>query len=337
MRQLVFVKPGRAEWQEAPEPSMQGPGEALVRPLAVAACDLDAWIMCGRTPFEGPFALGHEFVGEVVEAGEHSGVEPGDTRIVTFQVSCGECARCRAGVTGSCSEVQAGSMYGIGAVGGDWGGALADLVRVPFARAMLVPLPAGATPTALASVSDNVSDAWRTVGPQLSESPGSPVLIVGGAAASISIYACQIASALGAERVDFVDENPERLALAEGLGANPIEGPPPRRLGPYPITVDAGGTPERLACALRSTEPGGTCTSAAIYFGTETPVPLFEMYFNGLTFRTGRVNSRAVLPDVLSLIADGRLDPAAVTSRVVSFDDAPEALVDPPTKLVLER
>ena len=74
MRQLNFIEPGRAEWQEAPDPALEGPGEALVRPLAVAMCDLDAWVMRGTVPFEGPFALGHEFVGEVVEAGEDAGV-----------------------------------------------------------------------------------------------------------------------------------------------------------------------------------------------------------------------------------------------------------------------
>jgi alcohol dehydrogenase len=163
------------------------------------------------------------------------------------------------------------------------------------------------------------------------------VLIVGGGAASISLYACQIAVALGAERVDLVDEDAERLALAERLGAHPVEGPPPERMGTYPITVDASADPGGLACALRSTEPGGTCTSVAIYFGSGTEVPLFEMYFKGITFRTGRVDSAAVLPQVLSLVADGRLDPAAVTSSVVPFDDAPDALADPPTKLVLER
>jgi threonine dehydrogenase-like Zn-dependent dehydrogenase len=337
MRQLVFVEPGRAEWREAPEPALQGPGEAIVRPLAVAACDLDGSMMRGAVPFQGPFPLGHEFVAEVVEAGDDAGVEPGDRRIVTFQVSCGECARCRAGLTGNCTAVPAGAMYGIGQVGGDFGGALADLVRVPFARAMLFPLPDGASPIALASVSDNVADGWRTVAPQLAESPGAPVLIVGGGAPSISLYACQVAAALGAERVDFVDGDPDRLTLAERLGANPLEGPPPERLGPYPITVDASADPAGLAAALRSTEPGGTCTSVGIYFGSETPVPLFEMYVKGITFRTGRVDSAAALPHVLSLVADGRLDPAAVTTSVVPFDDAPSALADPPTKLVLEQ
>jgi threonine dehydrogenase-like Zn-dependent dehydrogenase len=77
--------------------------------------------------------------------------------------------------------------------GGDWGGALADLVRVPFADAMLVELPEGVSPTAVASASDNLPDAWRAVAPFLAESPGADVLVVGGWGRSIALYAVAIA------------------------------------------------------------------------------------------------------------------------------------------------
>jgi threonine dehydrogenase-like Zn-dependent dehydrogenase len=73
----------------------------------------------------------------------------------------------------------------------------------------------------------------------------------------------------------------------------------------------------------------------AIYFEATTPVPLLEMYTRGCTLHAGRVHARATIPDVLALVADGRLDPSLVTSAVVGFDEAPAALADPPTKLVL--
>jgi alcohol dehydrogenase len=62
---------------------------------------------------------------------------------------------------------------------------------------------------------------------------------------------------------------------------------------------------------------------------------MLEMYTRGCTLHTSRVNARALIPDVLELIAAGRLEPQRVTSAVVGFDDAVEALADPPTKLVL--
>ncbi len=69
MRQLVYVKPGVVEWKDAPEPRLEAPSDAIVRPVAVAVCDLDVALLRGRAPFAGPFALGHEFVAEVVEVG----------------------------------------------------------------------------------------------------------------------------------------------------------------------------------------------------------------------------------------------------------------------------
>jgi alcohol dehydrogenase len=59
------------------------------------------------------------------------------------------------------------------------------------------------------------------------------------------------------------------------------------------------------------------------------------MYTRGCTLHTGRCHARALIPEVLALIADGRLDPALVTSAVAGFDDAESALAEPPTKLIL--
>ena len=99
--------------------------------------------------------------------GRRSGARPGDRVVVPFQISCGECARCRRGQTGDCESVPRLSMYGFGAFGGNWGGASSDVVRVPYADAMLVPLPDGLEPATVASASDNIPDAWRTVAPPL--------------------------------------------------------------------------------------------------------------------------------------------------------------------------
>ena len=167
--------------------------------------------------------------------------------------------------------------------------------------------------------------------------------MVGGWARSIGLYAAACAQALGAGRVVYADADPGRLERAAALGAEPIEVPAgedgapawPAKLGRFPVTVDASGDHGGLHAALRSTAPDGTCTSVAIYFEPATPVPLLEMYTRGCTLHTGRCHARALIPEVLALIAAGRLDPALVTSAVVGFDDAEAALADPPTKLVL--
>ena len=334
MRQLTMTEERTVEWRDVPEPELREPGDALVRPLAVALCDLDQPILRGQAPIPGPIALGHEFVAEVVEG---DGFVAGDRVVVPFQVSCGTCENCRLGLTGSCGTVEQLAMFGFGAFGHDWGGALSDLVRVPFADHMLGPLPDGVSPAAVASASDNIPDGWRAVAEGLEARPGAEVLVVGGGAPSIALYAVDAAFALGASGVTYLDTDVERLRIAAELGAEAVETEPPRRHGSYAVTVDASGSHAGLACALRSTAPGGRCTSVSIFFEPETPIPLLEMYTTGVHFHAGRAMARPLIPRILELVAEGRLRPELVTSNVVPWDDAPEAVLEPERKLVIER
>jgi threonine dehydrogenase-like Zn-dependent dehydrogenase len=336
MKQLTFVRPSELEWREVPEPKLRDDVEALARPVAVATCDLDLALVRGAAPAGREFAFGHEGVAEVVEVGDDVGtVAPGMLVSVPFQISCGQCRRCQRGETGNCESVEFLSSYGL-PLGPDYGGLVSDLVRVPFADAMLVPVPEGIEPAAIASLSDNIPDAWRTVGPQLEAEPGSTVLICAGAG-SIALYAAAIAVVLGSERVDFAGGRPHERELAERLGANLVDEEFPKRLGPYPITVDASSDKRGLGCALRSTEADGICTSIGIYFEPETPVPLLEMYTNGIRFHTGRVHARPAMEPLLELVRAGALRPELVTRETADWDDAAEAVAAHSGKLVISR
>jgi len=131
MRQLTFVKPGQLEWHEVPRPRLAAETDALVRPIAVGRCDLDLYIAIdgvrkGRV-FPGPFAIGHEAVGVVTDAGEKAGVVPGETVVVSFQLSCGRCESCQLGFTNACNAYPARAAYGLKPSSGtEFGGALAD-------------------------------------------------------------------------------------------------------------------------------------------------------------------------------------------------------------------
>jgi alcohol dehydrogenase len=339
MQQLIFSEPNQLRWREADEPKLDSDIAALVRPIAVATCDLDALIIAGESPFPPPFPIGHECVAEVLDAGERvSSFERGALVSVPFQISCGECAPCRRGRTGNCASVAFMSSYGFGPAVERWGGFLADVVCVPYAEHMLVPLPDGLAPASVASASDNISDAWRAVAPALAEDPGAPVLVVGGASSgSIGLYAAALAVALGAESVTYVDGDPARRATAESIGAQTLA-ETPQRLGPFPITVDASADLDGLALALRSTAPDGTCTSTAIYFGEQPALPLLEMYTKCATFKTGRAHVRPAMPHVLELAASGAIEPQRITTRTVAWADAADALLERDwCKLVFER
>ena len=121
-------------------------------------------------PVANPFPFGHECVGEVTEVGDSvKSVKPGDLVSVPFQVSCGSCAACREGRSGNCESVPRLSMYGLPVGPQSYGGFASDAVNVPYADAMLVPIPEGVAPAAVASLSDNIPDAWRTVAGPLGE------------------------------------------------------------------------------------------------------------------------------------------------------------------------
>ncbi|HWH32850.1 MAG TPA: alcohol dehydrogenase catalytic domain-containing protein, partial [Egibacteraceae bacterium] len=298
-----------------------------------ATCDLDQPMIFGRTPFAMPVRLGHECVAEVVDGPE--GFSPGQRVVVAFQISCGTCEPCRRGQTGNCASVPPLSMFGFGALGGDWGGMLADLALVPYAAAMLVPLPDGVEPSAVASVADNVPDGWRTVAPGLAERPGCEVLVAGGGG-SIPLYAVDAALALGAASVTYVDTDADRLAVAEALGARAVEGKPQRSLGVFPVTVDGTGTVDGLVATLRLTEWGGRCTSIG-QLAAEGGLPLFELYTRGVRLDLSRGMARPAMPALLDLVAAGRLRPQLVTTATVDWEDAPRALLEPATKLVFTR
>jgi alcohol dehydrogenase len=338
VQQLNFIEAGKLEWREAPPPRIAAGEEAIVRPLVVATCDLDPLIVRGAVPVQGPFPFGHEGAGRVVEVGDGvRSVAPGDLVSIPFQISCGSCEQCARGRSAHCRAVPGLSMYGLGALsGGEFGGFVSDLVRVPFADHMLLKIPPGVPAESVASLSDNIADAWRTVGPQLEAEPGADVLIVS-ADGSVPLYAAAIAGALGAGRVDFVGGGRRQREVAARLGAHVIEGEVPKRLGPYPITVDASNSHAGLACALRSTAPDGVCTSIGIYFEPATPVPLLEMYTQGINFFTGRVHAREAMPRALALIGQGLLHPEIVTSQVVPWEQAAEALSRLRGKTVLVR
>jgi threonine dehydrogenase-like Zn-dependent dehydrogenase len=339
MEALMLAGRGAVERREVPAPRIEASSQALVRPVAVARCDLDLAFVAGAMPVPVPFAIGHECIADVVEIGDAvTTVRPGDRVIVPFQLSCGSCARCRRGQTGSCTAVPAHAAYGLAPVSGvDVGGALSDLLCVPYADAMLVALPPGLDPVAACALADNALDGFRTVERALGRWPGAQVLVAGGGAISVGLYAVAAAHALGASEVVYVDADPERAALAERLGATTVRevAGPGVRTGRFPITVDATAQRDGLRFAIDSTDDGGTCTSVGIYFA-DVPLPLFSMYWRGIELVTGRIDARRELPAAAALATRG-FELGAIATRVVEWEHAAEAWVEPATKLVIRR
>lgn len=329
MRQAVFVEPGRLEFREAPDPVLTSAASALVRPLVVGRCDLDVLYLSGRVPLAAGEPIGHEIIGEIVDLGEAAAqqFQVGQRVIVPAQISCGTCRRCRLGLTGRCEAVPFGASYGMGRAGG-FGGGLAELVLAPFATGMLVPLPTGVDPVPLIGLADMATDAWRAVGPPLQDRPEADVLVLAGLTPVIGLYSAGLAVVLGARNVDYVDACPERRKVAEAYGARAFETCEALPSGEYEIIVDMSAQPELLSAAIRLCAPEGVITSVAT--SRRSPqLPLAEMYFKGVTYKTGRPNCRHGHDGALHAWAAKGFKPDLVGPKLFDFNDAPEAWVDP--------
>lgn len=339
MRQLTYEQAGVVRWREVPDPVLADPAGALVAPLAVARCDLDL-PMAAQGLFPGPFGVGHETVAEVVAVGpEVTRISVGQRVLVPYQVSCGACVACRDRRYGACHtyRAQVGGAFGFGPAGGGHGGGLSDLLLVPAADHLLVPAPDGIAPEVLCTLVDNGVDGYRTVAGPLAAAPGADVLVVGGAASSVGLYAVAAAVALGSRRVRYIDADAARCEAAARLGAEPElhQGPWPRSFERAAVTVENTMATDGLACTLRSTDDYGYCTSVAIHFAETTPLPLLHMYTKGITLHVSRADSRRFLPDVIDLVSAGRLDPSLIPTRVLSWDDAEDGWLEPAVKLVV--
>ncbi|MEV6236772.1 alcohol dehydrogenase catalytic domain-containing protein [Lentzea sp. NPDC051838] len=363
VRELRFQRSRRLAWHERDAPALHEPTDAIVRPFVAARCDGDTLpihrpvsralqagmalglvdpvvgSICGKVPFRGPFAIGHECVAEIVELGSQvTRLRVGQRVIVPWAVSCGTCPPCRRGLTAKCATTTGGGVlaaYGFGSASGPWGGMITDALRVPFAEHMLVPVPSGVPVERVAAASDNLADAWRAVVPPLAAREGGSVLVLGGGAKSIGLYAAGLAAAHGASTVDYLDDDLGRRSIAESFGARAR--PANHEAGGYDVVVEATSRPAGLRRALRALAPGGVCTAVGYYLATGTRVPLMRMYATDATLRLGVSHSRAVLPDLLDFIHRTSFPAERVTTLEAPWDDAPAAYAARTTKVVLRR
>jgi alcohol dehydrogenase len=308
--------------------------------IAVRAIDPVVACICGKVPFAGPFAIGHECVAQVTAVGPAvTGLAPGQRVVVPWAVSCGACDRCRAGLTSKCSTTTGPggelAAFGFGAACGGWGGMVSDSLRVPFAGHLLVPVPDGVPAERVAAAGDNLADAWRAVVEPLRARPGGRVLVLGGGAQSIGLYAAGLAVAHGAAAVDYRDDDAGRRAIAESFGA--ATAARDARLGTYDVAVEATSRAAGLRTALRALGPGGICTAVGYYLATGTRVPLMRMYATSATLHLGVSHARALLPEVLEFVARTGFAAERVTTLAAGWEDAPTAYLARTTKVVLAR
>lgn len=237
-----------------PEP---GPGETLIRISAATVCGSDLHTVSGRRPAPCPSILGHEAVGVVVATGADSPVSVGDRVVWSVTVSCGECPRCRAGLSAKCCSVR---KVGHESFAGDWplSGGYAEHILLPagtaFARVPESMPDVVAAPAACATAT--VMATLEAAGPVT----GRRVLILGAGMLGVTaVAACSVADA----DVRVVDLDEQRADSATGFGARPDDG------GPADVVIDFTGSTPAIAAALGRLDVGATMVLA----GSVLPAP----------------------------------------------------------------
>jgi threonine dehydrogenase-like Zn-dependent dehydrogenase len=210
MRGAVMYAPGDVRVEEREDPRILTSTDAIIRLSATCVCGSDLWPYRGIDADEGPFPMGHEYVGIVQEVGsEVRTIRPGQFVVGSFIASDNTCPLCQAGYQSACVNKQP-----IGA-----GGAQAQSLRVPWADGTLVatpePPPEELIPSLLAA-SDVLGTGW--FGAVAAEAgPGRTVAVVGDGA--VGLLAVLAAEQLGAGRIIAMSRHESRQDLAVEFGA----------------------------------------------------------------------------------------------------------------------
>ena len=227
MKAVVYHGPRNVSVDEVPDARIEKPTDALVRITSTNICGSDLHMYEGRTDFEEGRIFGHENIGEVVEVGAAvEKVHVGDMISAPFNVSCGHCENCEHGLTNYCLYANpdpkiAGAAYGFADMG-PWAGGQAELLRVPWADfdALRLPEDAREKQDDYVMLSDIFPTGYHAV--EMSGlQPGETIVILGGG--PVGQMAALSAITKGASKVMVVDRHPDRLRLAQEIGAMPID------------------------------------------------------------------------------------------------------------------
>jgi threonine 3-dehydrogenase len=219
MKALVKSRKERGLWlEDVPQPTV-GINDVLIRVQKTGICGTDVhiyqWDEWAQKTIPVPMAIGHEFVGEIVEVGSNvNDFHPGDIVSGEGHVTCGRCRNCLAGRRHLCAHTRG--------LGVDRPGAFAEFVSLPMSN---IWRHNPGIDKDVAAIFDPFGNAVHTA---LSfPVTGEDVLITG--AGPIGIMTIPVVKHAGARHVVITDMNPYRLELARKMGAtlaiNPNETP----------------------------------------------------------------------------------------------------------------
>jgi alcohol dehydrogenase len=327
MRAVVHVGHGNVRVEDVADPRLCAATDAIVRVRRAAVCGTDLHVLAHHDALPRGFVLGHEFVGEVVEAGDQVRERvPGDLVVGADYTACGRCWWCRRGDHWQCSDRR---FFGTGSLfGPPLAGAQAELVRVPYADTVLIGLPAGIDLDAAVLLGDTVATGYAALRRAATEA-GETVAVLGGG--PVGQITSLVAQATGAGVVVVVEPVPDRREVAAREGALAAAPDDARKVVDAvtegrgaDVVVDAVGGARGLTLALDLVRRRGRIASVGVPSeSVELPAARAFTEELGLSFVVGDVMRDA--GPLLALLRAGTLDPRAVLTDEVALEDAADA------------
>jgi alcohol dehydrogenase len=323
MKALVYHGPGRRGWDSVDDPSMVDPTDAVVRIDTSTICGTDLHILKGDVPETTPGTiLGHEAVGTVLEVGASvTTVKPGDRVLLSCVSACGRCRYCKEGRYGQCLG------------GGGWifghliNGLQAEYARVPFADNSVYKIPEELSDEQVLFLADILPTAFEVGVLNGMVSPGDTVAIVG--AGPIGLAAILTARLYTPGRIIAIDLADSRLDSARRFGAdttiNNTDADPVAQVMELTdglgadVAFEAVGVPATFELTTELIRPGGRVANIGVH-GHPAALHLEKLWIRDVTITTGLVDTFSI-PQLLRLIADGRLDPLLFATHRYPLED----------------
>lgn len=322
---------GDVRVEDAPDPTIQRPTDAIVRVVRSCICGSDLHPYHSMPASERGNPMGHEVIGVVEEVGpEVTGLAPGDFVVAPFAFADNTCEICRDGFQTACPN---GGFYGRP----ETGGLQAQLARIPLASGSLVKVPdvdpAEAEESLLASLLA-LSDVYLTgyhAAHMAAVRPGQTVTVVGDGAVGLS--AVLAAKQLGAERIILMGRHQDRTDLGREFGATDVVAERGEEgiakvmdltggLGSHAVLEAVGHMPAYVQ-SYRVVRPGGIISRVGVPQYEEAPIGFGSLFGRNARLAGGPAPVRAYLEDAITQVLDGVIEPGKVFDRTIAIDDVP--------------
>jgi alcohol dehydrogenase len=323
MKALVYHGPGQRGWDTVDDPAILDPTDAIVRIDTSTICGTDLHILKGDVPETTPgTVLGHEAVGTVQDVGASvTTVAPGDRVLMSCVSSCGRCRFCKEGRYGQCLG------------GGGWifghliNGLQAEYARVPFADNSVYKVPEQLTDEQVLFLADILPTSFEVGVLNGMVAPGDVVAIVG--AGPIGLAAILTAKLYTPGRIVAIDLADSRLESARRFGADTVINNGREQpvavimeltdgLG-ADVAFEAVGVPQTFELATELIRPGGHVANIGVH-GQAATLHLEKLWIRDVTITTGLVDTFSI-PQLMTLIANGRLDPSLFATHRFPLGD----------------